>query len=165
MKFAEIKRIDVANGEGIRVSLFVTGCYFNCFKCFNPDLQNFEYGKIWTQEDTETVIEFLKPDYIDGLSILGGEPMEHASSLIDIITTIKPHLRHDQDIWLWSGYTFEEILLDMDKLTLLKEVDVLVDGQFKNDLKDLSLKFRGSKNQRVIDVKQSFENKTVVEVV
>lgn len=161
MKYAQIREYDVANGEGVRVSFFVTGCDHHCYNCFNKEYQDENFGYEWTNETTNTIIEYLKRKQIKGLSVLGGEPFNHPIALKNILTEIKKHT--DKDIWVWSGFTLEEILLDKDKLELLREIDVLVDGRFINKLKDLRLKFRGSSNQRIIDVQRTLkENKIVL---
>ena len=160
MRYGQIRKYDVANGPGVRTSIFVTGCTHNCFNCFNKEYQNFKAGNLWTDKETEEVVSHLLSPQIKGLSILGGEPMENAGELVPIIREIKK--RVNKNIWLWSGYTFEEILLDTTKVDLLKEVDVLVDGKFVQKLKNLNLKFRGSSNQRIIDVAQSLSSKRVV---
>ncbi len=160
MRYGQIRKYDVANGIGVRTSIFVTGCTHNCFNCFNREYQDFLAGDIWTDKETEQIIENLKLSNIKGLSILGGEPMENEKDLLTIIKQIKKQIK--KDIWLWSGYTFEDIIQDQDKLALLKEVDILVDGKFVEKLKNLNLKFRGSSNQRIIDVKESLKLGQVV---
>lgn len=156
MRYGQIRKYDVANGPGVRTSLFVTGCKHNCFNCFNKDYQDFKAGRLWTGEDRDRLIEYLSLDQVKGLSLLGGEPMENAGELVDIIRDIKQFIK--KDIWLWSGFRLEEIMEDEDKLALLREVDVLVDGKFVEKLKDLNLKFRGSSNQRIIDVRASLDS-------
>lgn len=160
MRFAQVREFDVANGPGIRVSFFVTGCNHNCFNCFNEKYQDFNYGDPWTSRTTEQILDYLSKEQISGLSILGGEPFQNTRDLIDILRDIKKETK--KDIWVWSGYTFQEIIEDSEKLELLKEIDVLVDGRFVERLKDLTLKFRGSSNQRIIDVDKSLKNKKVI---
>ncbi len=160
MRFAQVREFDVANGPGIRVSFFVTGCSHNCFNCFNKEYQDFNYGDLWTSRTTEQILDYLSKDQISGLSILGGEPFQNTKDLIDILRDIKKASK--KDIWVWSGYTFQEIIEDPEKLELLKEIDVLVDGRFVERLKDLTLKFRGSSNQRIIDVEKSLKSKKVI---
>ena len=160
MRFAQVREFDVANGPGIRVSFFVTGCSHNCFNCFNEEYQDFSYGDPWTSRTTEQILDYLSKDQISGLSILGGEPFQNTKDLIDILRDIKKETK--KDIWVWSGYTFQEISSDPEKLELLKEIDVLVDGRFVERLKDLTLKFRGSSNQRILDVDKSLKNKKVI---
>lgn len=161
MRYGQIREFDVANGPGIRVSIFVTGCSHNCYNCFNKEYQDFNYGKVWTDETTEVLLSYLKKDQIKGLSVLGGEPMENAKELSPIIDIVRKNI--DKSIWLWSGYTFEEIIKDEDMKNLLEKVDILVDGKFIERLKNLKLKFRGSSNQRIIDVKKSLYLDKVVE--
>ncbi|OLS02200.1 anaerobic ribonucleoside-triphosphate reductase activating protein [Tissierella creatinophila] len=160
MKYAQIRKYDVANGLGVRTSIFVTGCTHNCFNCFNKEYQDFDFGKPWTKKETQTIIEYLNNDHISGLSILGGEPMQNANDLTSLVKEVKQH--SNKDIWLWSGYTYEEVIKHEDRRKLLEEIDVLVDGRFIESKKDLTLKFRGSSNQRVIDVKKSLSSGMIV---
>ena len=151
MNYAEIKKVDIANGPGVRVSLFVSGCRNHCKGCFNPETWDFDYGRPFTRETEDEIIEALRPSWIQGLSILGGEPTEeeNAAVLIPFLKRVRAALP-DKDIWLYSGYTYET-LRDKEILTL---VDVLVDGPFLLELKDAGLAFRGSRNQRIIDLKE-----------
>ena len=151
MNYAEIKKVDIANGPGVRVSLFVSGCRNHCKGCFNPETWDFDYGRPFTRETEDEIIEALRPSWIQGLSILGGEPTEeeNAAVLIPFLKRVRAALP-DKDIWLYSGYTYEA-LRDKEILTL---VDVLVDGPFLLKLKDAGLAFRGSRNQRIIDLKE-----------
>ena len=160
MNFAQIRKYDVANGPGIRTTIFVTGCTHKCHNCFNEDYQDFDFGDPWTQRETDEVIEDLKLDEVKGLTILGGEPFQNEVDLLQVLRDIKKEVQ--KDIWIFSGYTYEEILKDQDKKKLLEECDVLVDGRFVEALKDLSLRFRGSSNQRIIDVQKSLESNEVV---
>ena len=160
MNFAQIRKYDVANGPGIRTTIFVTGCTHKCHNCFNEDYQDFDFGDPWTQKETDEVIEDLKLDEVRGLTILGGEPFQNEVDLLEVLRDIKKEVQ--KDIWIFSGYTYEEILKDEDKKKLLEECDVLVDGRFVEALKDLSLRFRGSSNQRIIDVQKSLESNEVV---
>lgn len=159
MRYGQIRQYDIANGRGIRVSIFVTGCTHHCPDCFNEEYQDFKAGELWTQEETGLVIKYLKDPNVDGLTLLGGEPMQNLE-LVSIIREIKEQV--DKPIWIYSGYTFEQIIADSKKLELLKEGQVLVDGLFQKDLKDLKLKFRGSSNQRIIDIQKSIEENRVV---
>lgn len=160
MNFAQIRKYDVANGPGIRTTIFVTGCTHKCHNCFNEDYQDFDFGDPWTQRETDEVIKDLKLDEVRGLTILGGEPFQNEVDLLEVLRDIKKEVQ--KDIWIFSGYTYEEILKDQDKKKLLEECDVLVDGRFVEALKDLSLRFRGSSNQRIIDVQKSLESNEVV---
>ncbi|MDU3457990.1 MAG: anaerobic ribonucleoside-triphosphate reductase activating protein [Peptoniphilus sp.] len=160
MNFAQIRKYDVANGPGIRTTIFVTGCTHKCPNCFNEEYQDFNFGNPWTRKETDEVIEDLKLDEVKGLTVLGGEPFQNEVDLLQVLRDIKKEVQ--KEIWIFSGYTYEEILKDQDKKKLLEECDVLVDGRFVEALKDLSLRFRGSSNQRIIDVKKSLEANKVV---
>lgn len=160
MNFAQIRKYDVANGPGIRTTIFVTGCTHKCPNCFNEEYQDFNFGNPWTRKETDEVIEDLKLDEVKGLTVLGGEPFQNEVDLLQVIRDIKKEVQ--KEIWIFSGYTYEEILKDQDKKKLLEECDVLVDGRFVEALKDLSLRFRGSSNQRIIDIKKSLEANEVV---
>lgn len=150
MNYAEIKKVDIANGPGVRVSLFVSGCRNHCKGCFNPETWDFDYGRPFTRATEDEIIEALRPSWIQGLSILGGEPTEeeNAAVLIPFLKRVRAALP-DKDIWLYSGYTYEA-LRDKEILTL---ADVLVDGPFLLEQKDAGLAFRGSRNQRIIDLR------------
>ncbi len=160
MNFAQIRKYDVANGPGIRTTIFVTGCTHKCPNCFNEEYQDFNFGNPWTHKETDEVIEDLKLDEVKGLTVLGGEPFQNEVDLLQVLRDIKKEVQ--KEIWIFSGYTYEEILKDQDKKKLLEECDVLVDGRFVEALKDLSLRFRGSSNQRIIDIKKSLEANEVV---
>lgn len=173
MRYLTIKQFDMANGEGIRTSLFVTGCNFHCKGCFNPEAQHFEYGKLYTEETEANILEMISNPHIKGLSILGGDPLwqDEIDLLILSQLIIKVH-QMGKTVWLWSGFTWEQIFpkvtLDCDinninRQFLVENCDVLIDGQFEEDKKDLSLKWRGSSNQRVIDVQKSIEYKRVIQ--
>ena len=151
MNYAEIKKVDIANGPGVRVSLFVSGCRNHCKGCFNPETWDFDYGRPFTRATEDEIIKALRPSWIQGLSILGGEPTEeeNAAVLIPFLKRVRAALP-DKDIWLYSGYTYEA-LRDKEILTL---ADVLVDGPFLLKQKDAGLAFRGSRNQRIIDLKE-----------
>ena len=151
MNYAEIKKVDIANGPGVRVSLFVSGCRNHCKGCFNPETWDFDYGRPFTRATEDEIIEALRPSWIQGLSILGGEPTEeeNAAVLIPFLKRVRAVLP-DKDIWLYSGYTYE-VLRDKEILTL---ADVLVDGPFLLKQKDAGLAFRGSSNQRIIDLRE-----------
>ena len=164
MNYGEIKNYDIANGEGVRVSLFVSGCTHHCKNCFNPETWSFEYGKPFTKETEDYIIECLSPDYIDGLSLLGGEPFEPQNQevLLSFLHRVRNELP-DKTIWCYSGYLFDRELLSESRARceftdeMLSLIDVLVDGEFVQDLYDISLAFRGSSNQRIIDVQKSLE--------
>ena len=167
MNFASIKNCDVANGIGVRISLFVSGCTHHCKNCFNSEAWDFNYGEKFTAKQQEYIVELLKPDYIAGLSLLGGEPMEpqNVKGLLPFIRDIIK-IYPQKTIWCYSGYTFEQLIdrNDADTNELLSYIDVLVDGKFVEELKDISLRFRGSSNQRIIDVKKTLahDNKIIL---
>lgn len=171
MNYGRIYYCDVANGIGCRTALFVSGCTHHCRECFNPETWDFDYGKPFTNETENDIIESLKPDYIDGLTVLGGEPMELSNQAVirPFLERVKKEAAH-ASIWIYSGYTYEE-LTDIankrchgdDTAAILSLTDVLVDGRFVIEKKDLTLSFRGSSNQRIIDVKKTLQgNGTVV---
>lgn len=157
MNYADIKNVDVANGEGVRVSLFVSGCTNNCKGCFNKEAQDFNYGQEYTEETGKRILELLKPEYIQGLSILGGEPLEpkNQETVLNLVKQVK-EIYPDKNIWCYSGFTIEELLKRENPITdeLLSNIDVLVDGKFVEELKNPGLEFRGSSNQRIINVKE-----------
>lgn len=153
MRYGQIRKYDIANGPGIRTSIFVTGCSINCKNCFNKDYQDPNYGILWTDQTSKTIIEYLSKNEVAGLTILGGEPFDNTDDLIKVVGYIKNKI--DKPIWIYSGYTFEKLVTDEKNRSLLEIVDVLVDGPFIEAKKDLSLKFRGSSNQRIIDVPSS----------
>lgn len=168
MNYASIKNCDVANGIGIRISLFVSGCRHKCKNCFNQEAWDFTYGEKFTEETLEQLRTLLAPSYIRGLSLLGGEPMEkeNQEGLLPVYRMMKEEFP-DKTIWCYSGFTFEQLLAMRDILPYTREIlsciDVLVDGKFIEELKDISLRFRGSSNQRIIDVRKSLETNSVVE--
>lgn len=164
MNYGRIKKTDIANGPGVRVSLFVSGCRNRCKGCFQPETWDFNYGQEYDGVNTANeIIEALSPEYISGLSILGGDPIEreNVSEVVTLCHLVKL-LYPDKSIWLWTGYYYEELLLREPKI--LEYVDVIVDGPFKENLKDISLVWRGSSNQRIINVKESLEKGYPVEV-
>jgi anaerobic ribonucleoside-triphosphate reductase activating protein len=164
MNYSKIRKFDVSNGPGIRTTLFVSGCTNNCEGCFNKDLQDFNYGDKWTKETEEEFIGYVKNPNVKGINILGGEPMEQIQDkdLFNLLKRIKEETK--KSIWLWSGYLYEDIIKNEDRLSILSLVDVLIDGRFEIDKRNISLKYRGSSNQRVIDVLKSLEKNEVVEI-
>ena len=158
MRYNTIRQLDIANGKGCRVSLFVQGCSFNCPGCFNTVARDFEGGKEFTDQTMDLLLELAKPDHISGLSILGGEPL-HPKNRTDVLNRVKKFKEKypNKTVWLWTGYLWEEVASDL----VDSGVDVVVDGRFVEDLKDLRLKYRGSSNQRVIDVQASFKNNNI----
>ena len=169
MNYGTIKNCDIANGTGVRVSLFVSGCTHHCKNCFNSIAWDFNYGKTFTEQVENELLEALNNSYIDGLSLLGGEPMEPANQrgLISFLRKVKAHYPN-KNIWCYTGYTLENDLLSGKAHTevtdeFLDLIDVLVDGKFIEELKDITLKFRGSSNQRLIDMKKTIkENKIIL---
>lgn len=160
MRYGQIRPFDIANGEGVRVSIFVTGCTHHCEGCFNKEYQDFHAGSLWSNKETAEAIEYLSKDEISGLTVLGGEPFQNVLDLTKIIKEVKKKI--DKPIWIYSGYTFEQLLKSNEKIELLKLIDVLVDGKFEQSKKDLKLRFRGSSNQRIIDVQASLRKGEVV---
>ena len=144
------------DGEGVRCSLYLSGCLFACDGCFNEATWNFRYGQPYTPELEDQILADLGQEYVQGLTLLGGEPFLNTGVCLPLIDRVRRELGTTKDVWCWTGYTFEELLLDSaDKLALLGRVDVLVDGRFELGQRDLGLQFRGSSNQRIIDVKAS----------
>ena len=172
MNYGEIKNFDIANGEGVRVSLFVSGCTHHCKNCFNPETWNFDYGQPFTEETEQKLLKELAPDYINGLSLLGGEPFEPANqaALLPFLKRFKA-MYPDKTVWCYSGYLFDKELLGESRARceytdeMLSLIDVLVDGEFVQELYNISLQFRGSSNQRIIDVQKSLSEGRVIEYV
>ena len=170
MNYAEIKTCDIANGEGVRVSLFVSGCTHHCKNCFNKETWSFDYGKPFTGETEDYIIKELKPGYIDGLTLLGGEPFEpqNQRALLPFLRRVRG-LYPNKNIWCYTGYLFDKELLNESRARceatdeMLSLIDVLVDGEFVQELYSITLQFKGSSNQRIIDVKKSLNSKTVEE--
>lgn len=160
MNYAQIRKYDIANGPGVRTTIFLTGCTLNCKNCFNKEYQNFHFGKVFDEKAFEEVMDCLSDANISGLSVLGGEPFDNLAGLKEFITKVRAN--SEKDIWVYSGYTFEELLEKDGAMDVLKNIDVLVDGRFVEDLKDLKLKFRGSSNQRIIDMKRTLEEDEIL---
>ena len=160
MRYNTIRKMDISNGPGVRVSIFMQGCSFHCDNCFNPETWDFKAGKEFTDETIEQVLQLRAPGHIKGLSILGGEPM-HPVNIKGTTKLAKAFKEKypDKTIWSWSGFLFDRDLKDQE---VLKYIDVLVDGQYVDSLHDPTLKWRGSSNQRVIDVKKSLKKGEVV---
>ena len=164
MNYADIKRIDTANGDGVRVSVFVSGCHHHCKGCFNECAWDFNYGNQFTEKEIEEVLGYLNHDYINGLSLLGGEPLEPANQegLLPLVKKVKEKYP-TKTIWCYTGYDLEkEIINDMAKTNpttneLLKYIDIVVDGKFDEDLKSPKLRFRGSANQRILNVQETLK--------
>ena len=149
MRYNTIKQLDIANGPGCRVSLFVQGCEFNCPGCFNTVAKDFEGGKEFTEQTKEAIFSLAEPEHISGLSILGGEPL-HPRNREEVLQLTRKFKEKypNKTVWLWTGFCWEDVADDL----IGSGIDVVVDGQFREELKDLRLKYRGSSNQRVIDV-------------
>ncbi len=163
MYYGNIKKRDIANGVGVRVTLFVSGCTHHCKNCFNPETWDFEYGQPYTEKTEEEILSLLAPSYINGLTLLGGEPFEVQNQrvLVGLIRRVRKRFP-DKSIWCYTGYTFEELISDSRarcEVTdeMLSMLDVLVDGEYIDEKRNISLSFRGSENQRIIDVKASLE--------
>jgi anaerobic ribonucleoside-triphosphate reductase activating protein len=169
MNYGEIKNCDIANGIGVRVSLFVSGCTHRCKGCFNEQTWDFNFGQPFTSETENYILDCLSPSYIKGLTILGGEPLEkeNQAALLPFVTRVR-EAYPEKNIWCYTGYDFEKDVVGrmFENYPHTKELislfDVVVDGRFIEELKDITLKFRGSSNQRVIDVKASLEQNKVV---
>ena len=170
MNYAEIKYCDIANGPGVRTSLFVSGCNHRCKGCFNEVAWDFNYGKPFTQNTIDDILNSLAPDYIQGLTLLGGEPFEYDNqkALLPLLRQVREQYP-DKDIWCFTGFLFDSEILEKmcpvreETRELLSYIDVLVDGRFVEELKNLNLKFKGSENQRTILVQESLnENKIVL---
>ena len=184
MHYGEIKKYDIANGEGVRVSLFVSGCTHHCPGCFNQDTWDFRYGQEYTERTQQEILDALAPGYINGLSLLGGEPFEPVNQkvLVGLLREVKERYP-GKDIWCYSGYLFDkelradsrarceytdemlsmiDVLVDGRFVAALKDIRLVVDGRFVAALKDIRLAFRGSSNQRVIDVKKSLKSGEII---
>ena len=159
MYYADIKKVDVANGPGVRVSLFVSGCTHKCKGCFNEEAWDFKYGHEYTQKEEDKIIELLKPDYIEGITILGGEPFEYVNQkgILPLLRRIRKELPN-KTIWLYTGFLWEEI----KDIPEIADIDVICEGKFVKELLDNKKHWVGSTNQRVVDVKASLENNKVV---
>lgn len=181
IRYASIRNLDVSNGEGVGISLFVQGCPFHCYNCFNPKTWDFYGGKEWTEETENKFIELAKRPYIKRISILGGEPLakENLDGVLKLINKIRV-LLPEKTIWLYTGYTINiyecynsdhtefsitpksTYYSDRMRYDIIKKCDVLIDGQYIDSQKDITLKFRGSKNQRIIDIQKSLKENEIV---
>jgi len=170
MNYGEIKYCDIANGSGVRVTLFVSGCRNHCKNCFNPMTWSFAYGRELEQKTIDEIIEHVKMPFVQGLTILGGEPFEpeNQKDVLDVVLKVRQAVPN-KDIWIYSGFTFEELMGQENSRASLKEakqilenIDVLVDGRYVDELRDIRLKFRGSRNQRIIDVPNTLKQNKVV---
>lgn len=169
MNYADIKQYDIANGTGVRVSLFVSGCTHHCKGCFNSEAWDFSYGTPFTAETIDTILAYCKPDYIAGLSLLGGEPLEQDNqiALLPLVKRFKESYPQ-KTIWCWSGYLFDQDIQNTMSATypitaeLLSYLDILVDGKFVEELHNKNLIFRGSSNQRIIQVQESLKANKII---
>jgi len=169
MNYADIKQYDVANGIGIRVSLFVSGCNHHCKNCFNQEAWDFNYGKPFTEDNIEDIIGYLNKPYVSGLTLLGGEPFEHANQigLLPLLKRVK-ETYPDKNIWCYTGFTFDQDIMNtmyqrwQETKIMLSYIDVLVDGKFIEERKNLSLRFKGSSNQRIIRVQESMKTGEII---
>ncbi len=169
MNYADIKSIDVANGPGVRVSLFVSGCSHHCEDCFNKETWDFHFGELFGEKEIDIILEHLSHSHIKGFSLLGGEPFEFTNQqgVLPLLRRIK-EVYPEKDIWCWTGYLFDKDIRDKMMLNwpetreLISYIDILVDGRFEKDKKDLTLRFRGSSNQRIIDVQKSLSSNEIV---
>lgn len=161
MKYNSIDECEAINGEGFGVSLYTQGCPYHCPGCFNPETWDFEKGYTWTQKTEDYIIKLLEPNYIKRLTILGGEPLieRNIEPLTALLIRVK-ELYPNKQVWLYTGGNFELESVRCDNL--IEQVDILIDGQFKRDLRDITLKWKGSSNQRVIDVKKSLKQGEVI---
>ena len=159
MRYNLIRKMDVANGPGVRISIFMQGCPFHCKNCFNEETWDFKKGKEFTDETINRVLEVADKDYVQGLSILGGEPL-HPTNIEGTIKLAKAFKEKykDKDIWIWSGYLYDDVV----NKDIFNYIDVLVDGRYEDDLHDFRLKYRGSSNQRVIDIKKTLKQNKIV---
>ena len=161
MRYNKIRKMDISDGKGVRVSIFMQGCAFNCKNCFNPETHDFKGGKEFTDKTIDRVLELCDNENIDGLSILGGEPM-HPNNLEGTTKLAKKFKEKfpNKNLWVWSGFRFDEYLKDKEVVNYL---DVLIDGQYVDELHNPTLKWKGSSNQRVIDVQKSLKSNKIVE--
>ena len=163
MRYAQIRSMDISNGEGVGIALFVQGCHLRCYNCFNPETWDFNGGKEWNEDIENQFIELAKRPYIKRVSILGGEPLadENIQDVLNIVNKIRL-LLPDKKIWLYTGYRFEECLGHIIRKEIILKCDVLVDGRYVDSQRDITLRWRGSMNQRAIDVQASLQNKEIV---
>ena len=162
MKYNKIRKMDISNGPGVRVSIFMQGCTFNCKNCFNPETHDFNAGTEFTDETINKVLKLCENENVEGLSILGGEPLHPIN--IDGTTKLAKAFKEkfpNKNLWVWSGFLFDKYVVDKE---IAKYIDVLVDGQYVDELRNPTLKWRGSSNQRVIDVKQSLKSSKIVSI-
>ena len=168
MRYAQIRRMDISNGYGFGIALFVQGCHFHCKNCFNQSTWNFSGGNLWTKDKEDMVIDMCSYPVINRLSLLGGEPLaaENRDDISNLITNFRRNFGNDKEIWVWTGYTFEELTQQNNKSirNIIKNIDYLIDGRFDKNKVSLDCNWRGSTNQRIIDVQKSLETGEIVEV-
>ncbi len=155
MKYSEITYPDVNNGEGCRVTLFVSGCSHRCKGCHNPETWNFDFGKDFNDDVKNRLFEIVSKPYIKGLTLSGGDPLDSYDDVLNLVKEFRKHFGELKDIWLYTGYMIDD-LLDLNKEEILDYIDVLVDGKYDESQRDVSLPFRGSKNQRIIKIKERY---------
>lgn len=162
MRYHKIRSMDISNGPGVRVSIFMQGCTFHCKNCFNPETHDFQGGKEFNEDTIQTILDLCNPDYIVGLSILGGEPMHpnNIEGTTALAKRFKERFPH-KPLWVWTGFLFDR---DLKNKEVLQYIDVLVDGQYVDEQHNPLLKWKGSSNQRVIDVQKSLQENQVVEI-
>ena len=161
MNYADIRKYDTSNWLGINSTIFFSGCNFHCKGCFNKEAQDFNYGKPYTKEVEDLLICYARNEHVTGVCLLGGEVFQQDLNVIlNLVKRINKEV--NKPIYIWTGYLWDKLIQDEKKIEILKYVDVLIDGQFQIDKKNLNLKFRGSSNQRVIDVKKSFKNNKII---
>ncbi len=162
MRIADYKPFNMVDGEGVRCSLYVSGCKFLCPGCYNKVAQSFHYGQVYDDDLEEQIMEDLAQPYVQGITFLGGEPFLNTQVTLRLAKKIRKEFGNTKDIWSWTGYTWDELMQEsLDKLELLSLIDILVDGRFLESKKDLTLQFRGSSNQRIIDVQRSLKEDKV----
>lgn len=169
MNIAKIKKYSIANGEGVRISIYISGCQFYCKECFNPETWDYNYGELYTDQIKKEIEDVLKTNRVDGISLLGGDPLwqtiEDMKMIIDLCNLSH---KYNKNVWIWSGFTWEQIFnndnnpIAQMQQEVIKQTDVFVDGLFINEKKDLRLKWCGSTNQRVIDVKKSLDKNKII---
>lgn len=165
MRYASIRNLDISNGEGVGIALFTQGCSLHCKNCFNPDTWDFNSGKEWTDDIQEQFIALAQRSYIKRISILGGEPLDDKNQYnIFLLCKKLKEIYSDKKIWLYSGHTYEQICQSQEKLKVLTYVDVLVDGPYIDELRDITLAFRGSSNQRLISVPETLKQGKIITI-
>ncbi len=172
MRYAQIRNMDISNGKDIGVSLFVQGCHFHCKNCFNTETWDFNSGKEWNKVTLNHFMKLIEPQFIKRISVLGGEPLAHQNiqevcNLIKTIRDLYPD-RNDKKIWVYTGYKFEDLIANnsdiLTNLSILKNIDILVDGQYIDDLKDYNYHWAGSTNQRIIDMQETLKNNNKIKL-